>query len=200
VRNQVWLGAFPQDQQKQLFSANTLEALAGFDVYEDIGASLEGRSFRDWIDEITFMYERFYMGEDILTKVDRASMAVSLEVRTPFLDQEFSEFANNLPSRFKLHGLTRKFILKKALEKKLPREIIYRKKKGFGIPLTKWLRYDLRPMLEDLFSEERLTSEGLFNPTYVRTLMNEHFEGKRDNRKQLWTLLMFEQWKQRFLG
>ena len=199
VRNQVWLGAFPLDQQKRLFSAGTRESLGGFDVYQDIRKEREGRKFRDWIDEITFMYERFYMGEDILTKVDRASMAVSLEVRTPFLDQEFSEFANDLPSRFKLHGLTRKFILKKALEKKLPREIIYRRKKGFGIPLTKWLRFDLRPMLEELFSEERMKQEGLFSVPYVRTLMTEHFEGKRDNRKQLWTLLMFEQWKQRYL-
>jgi asparagine synthase (glutamine-hydrolysing) len=199
VRNQVWLGAFPQYQQKKVFSQDALDALGGFDVYEDIRRSREGRRFRDWVDEITFMYERFYMGEDILTKVDRASMAVSLEVRTPFLDLEFSEFANSLPSRFKLHGLTRKFILKKALEKKLPREIIYRKKKGFGIPLTKWLRYDLRPMLEDLFSVDRMKSEGLFNVAYLRTLMNEHFDGRRDNRKQLWTLLMFEQWRNRYL-
>jgi asparagine synthase (glutamine-hydrolysing) len=200
VRNQVWLGAFPQYQQKLLFSRDARESLGGFDVYEDIRDSLKGRTFRDWVDEITFMYERFYLGEDILTKVDRASMAVSLEVRTPFLDREFSEFANGLPSRFKLRGLTRKFILKKALERKLPKEIIYRKKKGFGIPLTKWLRYDLRPMLEDLFSQERIQQEGLFDGAYVRTLMNDHFDGRRDNRKQLWTLLMFEQWKDRYLA
>jgi asparagine synthase (glutamine-hydrolysing) len=199
VRNQAWLGAFPQFQQEQVLSREVLESINGFDVYEDITQAREGRRrFRDWVDEITFMYEHFYMGEDILTKVDRASMAVSLEVRTPFLDQDFSEFANSLPSRFKLHGLTRKFILKKALEKKLPREIIYRRKKGFGIPLTKWLRDDLRPVLLDLFSEDRMKKEGLFNISYVKTLMNEHFEGRRDNRKQLWTLLMFEQWRQRY--
>jgi asparagine synthase (glutamine-hydrolysing) len=119
-------------------------------------------------------------------------------VRTPFLDREFSEFANNLPGRYKLRGLTRKFILKKALEKKLPKEIIYRKKKGFGIPLTKWLREDLRPTLMETFSEDRMKKEGLFSIPYVHALMNEHFEGKRDNRKQLWTLLMFEKWKERF--
>lgn len=146
------------------------------------------------------MYERFYMGEDILTKVDRASMAISLEVRTPFLDLEFSEFANSLPSTFKLHGFTRKYILKKALETKLPRDIIYRKKKGFGIPLTQWLRYDLRPVLEQTFTHDRIEQEGLFCAPCVHTLMQEHFDGKRDNRKQLWTLLMFEQWKQRYLA
>lgn len=199
IRNQVWLGAFPPDQQNSLFSSDVRDALGGFDVFEDIHSSIAGRDFRNWMDEITFAYERFYMGEDILTKVDRASMAVSLEVRTPFLDLEFSEFANHLPANFKLRGLTRKFILKKALEKKIPKEIIYRKKKGFGIPLTKWLKTDLRPMLEEIFSEDCMKREGLFSIPYVHTLMNEHFEGKKDNRKQLWTLLMFEQWKERYL-
>ncbi len=198
IRNQMWMGAFPPDQQRELFTTETSELLGAFDVYEDIHRSVDGRPFRDWIDEMNFVYERFYMGEDILTKVDRASMAVSLEVRTPFLDLDLSEFANNLPSRYKLRGLTRKFILKKALEHKLPREILYRRKKGFGIPLTSWLRYDLRSMLQSIFSRERMKREGLFNYSYVERLMREHTEGKKDNRKQLWTLLMFEQWKQRF--
>jgi asparagine synthase (glutamine-hydrolysing) len=198
TRNQMWLGAFSPDQQQHLFTKDIAESLADFDVYGDIKSSTENHRFRNWIDEITFMYERFYMGEDILTKVDRASMAVSLEVRTPFLDIDLSEYANSLPGKLKLKGMTRKYILKKALEKKLPKGIIYRKKKGFGIPLTKWLRYDLRPMLEEIFSEDRIKQEGLFNSTYIHTLMREHFDGARDNRKQLWTLLMFAQWKERF--
>jgi asparagine synthase (glutamine-hydrolysing) len=200
VRNQVWLGAFDLQQQKELLNPEVCDSLKNFDPYDDIRAAAGTRNFRDWVDEITFVYQRFYMGEDILTKVDRASMAVSLEVRTPFLDREFSEFANALPSHYKLRGLTRKFILKNALKGKLPRDIINRKKKGFGIPLTKWLRRDLRPMLEELFSEQRIKKEGHFNSAYVHRLMNEHFEGKKDNRKQLWTLLMFEQWKERFFN
>jgi asparagine synthase (glutamine-hydrolysing) len=199
LRNQIWMGAFSYDQQQRLFSNNSREMLRDFNPYDEVSATPKER-FRDWIDEITFMYERWYMGEDILTKVDRASMAVSLEVRTPFLDLEFSQFANSLPGAYKLRGLTRKFILKKALEKKIPKEIIYRKKKGFGIPLTKWLREDLRPMLEEAFSEERMKREGLFNHTYVQSLMHEHFQGKKDNRKQLWTLLMFEKWKERYVS
>jgi asparagine synthase (glutamine-hydrolysing) len=198
IRNQMWMGAFPPDQQRELFNPEASEVLRDFDVYEDIHQSVNGRPFRDWIDEMNFVYERFYMCEDILTKVDRASMAVSLEVRTPFLDRDLSEFANHLPSHYKLKGLTRKFILKKALESKLPREILYRRKKGFGIPLTSWLRYDLRSMLENIFSKERMKREGLFNYSYVERLLREHIEGKKDNRKQLWTLLMFEQWKERF--
>ncbi|MGE5671977.1 MAG: asparagine synthase (glutamine-hydrolyzing), partial [Fibrobacterota bacterium] len=198
VRNQAWLGAFTPEQQQLLFSDQVRDELDSYDVYSLINNARNGCEFRDWIDEITFMYERFYMGEDILTKVDRASMAVSLEVRTPFLDTEFSEYVNTLPGSLKLHGLTRKYILKKALEQKLPKEIIYRKKKGFGIPLTKWLREDLRPVLEETFSEERIRQDGLFNYHYIQQLLQEHFNGHRDNRKQLWTLLMFSKWKERW--
>jgi asparagine synthase (glutamine-hydrolysing) len=197
-RNQRWLGAFPPDEQGRLFSRTMNESLGGFDPFAAMNRSLEGRAFRDWADETAFLYQRWYLGEDILTKVDRASMAVSLEARTPFLDADLSEFANALPSRYKLHWCTRKYILKKAFEHKLPRDILYRKKKGFGIPLTKWLRYDLRPLLEKTFAKERMEREGLFSIPFVHTLMNEHFNGKRDNRKQLWVLLMFEQWKERF--
>jgi asparagine synthase (glutamine-hydrolysing) len=198
IRNQAWLGAFPPEQQAMLFSEHIREELSSFNVYSVIEDARQTCTFRDWTDEITFMYEHFYMGEDILTKVDRASMAVSLEVRTPFLDTEFSEFVNALPGSLKLKGLTRKYILKKALEKKLPKEIIYRKKKGFGIPLTKWLREDLRPVLEQTFSSEQIKKDGLFNVNYINQLMQEHFTGKKDNRKQLWTLLMFSKWKERF--
>jgi len=198
IRNQAWLGAFPPEQQQKLFSDRVRDELRSYDVYSPINEARTTCEFRDWIDEITFMYEYFYMGEDILTKVDRASMAVSLEVRTPFLDTEFSEYVNSLPGSLKLHGLTRKYILKKALEQKLPKEIIYRKKKGFGIPLTKWLREDLRPVLEETFSEERIRQDGLFNYHFVQQLLQEHFNGHRDNRKQLWTLLMFSKWKERW--
>ncbi|NLW33313.1 MAG: asparagine synthase (glutamine-hydrolyzing) [Fibrobacter sp.] len=199
-RNQAWLGAFPPEQQNLLFSDMVKEELSSFNVYGIIDDAWTSCSFRDWIDEITFMYEHFYLGEDILTKVDRASMAVSLEVRTPFLDTELSEYVNSLPGSLKLHGLTRKYILKKALERKLPKEIIYRKKKGFGIPLTKWLREDLRPVLENTLLEDTIKKDGLFNFNFIRQLMQEHFSGVKDNRKQLWTLLMFHKWKERFCG
>jgi asparagine synthase (glutamine-hydrolysing) len=198
IRNQAWLGAFPPEQQAMLFTETIKEELASFNVYSIIEDARSSCNYRNWTDEITYMYEHFYMSEDILTKVDRASMAVSLEVRTPFLDAEFSEYVNDLPGHLKLHGLTRKYILKKAMERKLPKEIIYRKKKGFGIPLTQWLRNELRPVLENTLSEERIKKEGMFNFSYINQLMQEHFIGKKDNRKQLWTLLMFHKWKECF--
>lgn len=197
-RNQVWLGAFSPEQQAMLFSSKLKSELCEFDTYEIIENAANGNRFRNWIDEITFMYENFYLGDDILTKVDRASMASSLEVRTPFLDYELSEFVNSLSGSLKLHGLTRKYILKKALEHKLPKEIIYRKKKGFGIPLTQWFRNELKPVVESTFTKEAIEKDGLFNFDYINQLMQEHFSGKKDNRKQLWTLLMFFKWKERF--
>lgn len=125
-------------------------------------------------------------------------MATSLGVRSPYLDVEFAEFANSLPSKWKLKGLTRKYILKKSLEPKLPKEILNRRKKGFGIPLTKWFKNELKQTLLDVFSPSRLKQEGLFNADTIQALLNDHFSGKKDNRKQIWTLFMFEMWKERF--
>jgi asparagine synthase (glutamine-hydrolysing) len=198
VRNQVWLGSFDRDEQKRLFKPDCLSLLAGDDPYKDIEESYRGMTFRDDLDQIIYLYSRYYLGEDILTKVDRASMATSLEVRAPYLDVEFAEYVNDLPSIYKLRGLTRKYLLKKGLERILPKDILHRKKKGFGIPLAKWLKGELKPMLMDVFSPAKISREGLFNGEVVQTLLREHFTGQKDNRKPIWTLLMFEMWKQRF--
>lgn len=199
IRNQVWLGSFTKKEQKDVFSPDISHMMNGFDPYGDIHEAREGQEFRDSLDEIIFLYSRFYLSDDILTKVDRASMATSMEVRSPYLDVEFAEFANNLPSRMKLKGLTRKYILKKSLEPKLPKEILNRGKKGFGIPLAKWFKNELKQTLLDVFSHSRLKQEGLFNAETVQTLLNDHFSGEKDNRKQIWTLFMFEMWKERFV-
>jgi len=198
VRNQVWLGSFLTEEQKDIFSPDVIYTLNGFDPYEDIDKVCQGMKFRDATEEIIFLYSHFYLADDILPKVDRASMATSLEVRAPYLDVELAEYVNSLPSKMKLNGLTRKYLLKKSMEKKLPKDIIYRKKKGFGIPLAKWFKNELKQTLLDVFSPARLKQEGLFNAETVQTLLNDHFSGKKDNRKQIWTLFMFEMWKERF--
>jgi asparagine synthase (glutamine-hydrolysing) len=125
-------------------------------------------------------------------------MAVSLEVRSPYLDVGFVEPVNAMPSRMKLRGFTRKYILKKSLEGKLPKRVLNRAKKGFGIPLAKWFRKDLKPLLLDTFSPSRLRRAGIFDDAAVKHLLEDHFHGRRDNRKQIWTLLVFEMWKERF--
>ncbi|MFQ5714608.1 MAG: asparagine synthase (glutamine-hydrolyzing) [Candidatus Scalinduaceae bacterium] len=198
IRNQVWLGSFSKEEQESIFTGDINHILNDFDPYADIPKAYNGTTFRDPLDEIIYCYSHFYLADDILTKTDRASMAASLEARSPFLDVEFAEFANCIPSKLKLKGLTRKYILKKSLENKLPKEILYRKKKGFGIPLTKWLRSELKQNLLEVFSPSKLKQEGLFNVGAIQTMLDDHFSGKRDNRKPIWTLFMFEMWKERF--
>ncbi len=198
VRNQVWLGAFSKDEQCNVFSDDINRELDGFDPYGDIPKSYNGTKFNDSLQEIIYCYSRFYLSDDILAKIDRASMASSLEARSPFLDVDFAEFANHIPSKLKLKGLTRKYILKKSLSGKLPREILNRKKKGFGIPLTKWLKNELKPTLLETFNPSRIKSDGLFNSNTISKMLDDHFKGNKDNRKPIWTLFMFEMWKERF--
>ena len=142
---------------------------------------------------------RLYLAEDILTKVDRASMAVSLEVRAPFLDPRVAEFAASLPGNYKLRGHKTKYILKKAVNELLPPFVTKRGKKGFGVPVAEWLKVKLRPLARDLLSPERVRRAGVFNPDYIARLQDEHERGVANHRKLLWTLLMFELWHESFI-
>jgi asparagine synthase (glutamine-hydrolysing) len=148
----------------------------------------------DAFDQTSYIYYMTYLLDDILVKVDRASMYNSLEVRAPFLDYRIVDFANSLPESFKRKGLTGKFILKALMRNKIPDEIIDRPKKGFGIPLSQWLRNELRPLCDDLLSDASLKQHGLFNAGYVRQIQQEHYSGKQNHRKLLWTLMVFQQW------
>lgn len=140
------------------------------------------------------VYARQYLLDDILVKVDRCSMLHSLEVRAPFLDKDAAEFTARLPIRHKLHGFKRKYLLKRAFADVLPPEILHRNKRGFQIPVADWLRGRLRPLLEDMLGESRLRRQGIFAPQAVRSLMEAHFSGRADMRKQLWTLLVLQLW------
>jgi asparagine synthase (glutamine-hydrolysing) len=151
------------------------------------------------IERMQYLDMNFYMAEDILTKVDRASMAVSLETRAPFLDPRIGEFAASLPLEYKLRGNKGKYILKKAVEGLLPHSILTRSKKGFGIPVAAWLNGRLNPLMHDLLSPDRLKAQGLFEPHYVQTLIAEHEKGVASHHKQLWTLLVFQLWYDKFL-
>lgn len=140
------------------------------------------------------VYARQYLLDDILVKVDRCSMLHSLEVRAPFLDREAAEFVARLPIRHKLHGFKRKYLLKRAFADVLPPEILLRNKRGFQIPVADWLRGRMRPLLKEMLGESRLRQQGIFAPQAVRALMEAHFSGRADMRKQLWTLLVLQLW------
>ena len=140
-----------------------------------------------------------YLPNDLLVKVDIATMAVSLEARSPFLDHHVIEFAASLPEKFKLRGLTTKYLLKRMLRKLLPAENLDRRKMGFGVPIGHWFRGTLQPFLRETLLSERALSRGLFKPEATKQLVELHTRGERDYAHQLWTLLMLELWFQRFI-
>jgi asparagine synthase (glutamine-hydrolysing) len=152
------------------------------------------------IDIVELMMERdlaVAFPGDMLTKVDRASMAASLECRLPLADHRILEFACRLPLRLKLHNGQGKVLLRRVLERYIPRALVERPKMGFGIPLAQWLRGPLREWADDLLSEESLSSGGLLNPAPVRAAWQEHQRGERSRHTELWAVLMFQAWRRK---
>ena len=126
-------------------------------------------------------------------------MAANLEVRVPFLNKEMLDLTARLPASLKIKGLKRKYILKKAIERILPKDVIWRRKAGFGAPIRSWLRGSLRPMVDDLLSEAAITKRGLFDPSYVRAVIDDNRSGREDNALQVFFLLTLEIWAREFL-
>ena len=133
-----------------------------------------------------------------LMTTDKTSMAANLEVRVPFLNREMIEMAGRMPPRLKLRGLTRKYVLKRALENVLPREVVWRKKAGFGAPIRSWLRGPLRPLVNDLLSEAAVKRRGLFRPSEVKRVIDANFSGREDFNLQVFQLLGLELWANHF--
>ena len=199
ARHHIWFGSFTPEEQQRLLTPDTL-AQTDSDIYRDARAMMQFCDENDLIKQMQNLDTRLYLAEDILTKVDRASMAVSLEVRAPFLDHRVAEFAASLPTNYKLRGLKTKYILKKAVHDLLPAFVTRRGKKGFGVPVAEWLKVKLRPLARDLLSAERVRRAGVFNPEFVSRLQDEHERGVANHRKLLWTLLMFELWHESFIS
>ncbi len=198
-RNDRWLGAFSHIDRANLFKKEISEKLKSKNEFDDIDTYLSHLDSQDFFDQVTLLHQRMYMMDQVLVKVDRASMANSLEVRAPFLDTRVVDLANHMPIEFKLRGLERKYILKKLMGGKLPDNIVYRKKKGFGVPIAEWIRGGLKPVILDFLGRESVEKMGLFNYDYIEKILDEHFSGKKDNRKQIWTLFVFAIWHRKWL-
>jgi asparagine synthase (glutamine-hydrolysing) len=200
ARVQAWMAAFCPDEQMRLLTPEAAREALAEDPFQPVRRLAEEAALSSRVEAAIHYYIHWYLSGDILTKVDRASMAVSLEARAPFLDLEVAEFVNSLPPKMKYRWGARKRLLRKAFYDVLPRGALSRPKKGFGIPLAAWLKKELRPAMEHAFAPDRLRRESLFNADFVRGLMGEHIAGKADHRKQLWTLLVFQNWRERVLG
>lgn len=197
--HQRWLGSFGREERAELFGKEVWEILSNKNEFDDLDRYQSEVSSDDYRNKVLYLYMRTYMMDQVLVKVDRASMANSLEVRAPFLDTSVVEFANSLPYSYKYKNFQTKYILKKLMENKLPKDIIYRAKKGFGIPLGKWLKEDIKDLCNSVLSLKNNDTISLFNFEYIDKLKSEHFSGQKDNRKLLWNLIVFFLWYEKWM-
>ncbi len=194
-----WVSVFDQDAKANLYSESFRNETDHFRAADLLDPWLARANGAGVVDAALLADTMTYLPNDLLVKVDIATMAVSLEARSPFLDHNVIEFAASLPEQLKLRGLTTKYLLKRVLKKLLPTENLRRRKMGFGVPIGQWFRGKLRPfLLENLLSEKAL-NRGLFRPQAVKQLVDLHIRSERDYSHQLWTLLMLELWFKRFI-
>lgn len=190
------------DQQDltALYSSDLRAAVAGLRADQPMQDFLEGiPPGPTRLERMLTLEQRFFLGDHNLIYTDKMSMAAGVEVRVPFLDRDLVELAARIPGRYKQRGRTGKWVLKKAMEPYLPRDVIYRPKTGFGAPLRRWMRHDLRELLGDLLSQESLRRRGLFDPVAVQRLVADNDAGRRDASYTLLSLLCIEIWCRAFL-
>jgi asparagine synthase (glutamine-hydrolysing) len=188
-----------QDDQDALFSADFKQMLAGYDPFTVIERFYNRADTPDPLSKIQYVDMKMYLPDDILVKVDRMSMANSLEVRAPLLDHKFMEFVATIPSRLKLKGFEKKYIFKKALAAYLPEDILYRRKQGFVAPVDRWFRTELKTLVQDTVLSPQSLQRGFFNPDPLMKMWQQHQSGLRNFGTTFWTLLMLELWYRRFM-
>jgi len=187
-------------QRRQLFAPSFKRELQGYQAVEVLRRHAAVAPTDDPLSLVQYLDMKTYLVGDILTKVDRASMAHALEVREPLLDHELMGWVSGLPTDLKLRGTEGKYLLKKAMEPYLPRDVLYRRKMGFSVPLAAWFRGPLAATIRGVVLGERLACSGLFNQDFLREAVEAHQSGRRDYSVILWTVLMFDAFLAQVLG
>jgi asparagine synthase (glutamine-hydrolysing) len=194
-----WISVFDTDAKDSLYTTEFRERMRPYHAADFVAPWFARANGAGVVDASLLADTMTYLPNDLLVKVDIASMANSLEARSPFLDHHVIEFAASLPESLKLRGRTTKYLLKKVLRKLLPAENLERRKQGFGVPIGHWFRGAMQPFLRETLLSEKHLRRNLFRPEAVRRLVEEHTTGARDHSHRLWTLLMLELWFNRFI-
>jgi asparagine synthase (glutamine-hydrolysing) len=200
IRFFIWMGAFTEAEKRRLLSEEVKNELRNHNTYEDIFNYISRSKLTKDMERILYLSMKLYLQDDLLVKVDRTSMANSLEVRCPLLDHELVEFVCSLPMFYKLHGIKTKYLFKKAAAGFLPASIIQRPKKGFGIPVSRWLCGELKDLMMSHLNQETIARQGLFDWSYIKGLMDAHIGRRADHRKLLWPLIVFQIWYEKFVA
>jgi asparagine synthase (glutamine-hydrolysing) len=195
----LWNGAFTEEEKRELYTPAMREAVSDADTLSIFEVPFNRYPDLDPMSRLLYVDAKLYLADDILVKVDRASMANSLEVRVPILDQELVEFAARIPPALKIRGFIKKYIFRKATQGLLPPRTRRRGKRGFSIPISQWLRGDLKGMVMEYLSEGRIARLGLFDPRAVSRLLDDHLAERRNNSYHLWALLNFQIWHEMFV-
>ena len=189
-----WMVYLSARDKARLYRGGLQDALRATDVYAPVRDALGRFSQDDLLNRQLYADLSLYLADNILVKVDRMSMATSLETRAPFLDGDLMELAFSMPGHLKIRNGERKWILKQAMRGILPDSILSRRKEGFSVPMKNWLRRELQPLMRDLLSPERVARRGLFDPTVVSALMDAHTAGSENHAHTLFPLMVFERW------
>jgi asparagine synthase (glutamine-hydrolysing) len=193
-----WMIFLSEVEKRELYSADLVDKLDFEETYAAILRYFQKADYEEKLDRELYVDLKTYLADDILVKVDRMSMANSLEARVPYLDHPVVEFSFSIPADLKMKNYRRKYVLKKSMEGVLPAEILTKKKQGFSIPIKNWLKSELSPMLRDVLDRGTIEREGLFRWEHMERLIGDHMSGTANNSHKLWALMVFQMWKRTY--
>jgi len=199
IRHATWLCNFDNESKRNIYTDDFAQEVGNADSLEILRKLFDSAEADSFLEKMLYTDFMMYLPDDLLTKVDVASMANSIEVRSPFLDQEFVELMASVPAEFKLKGFTLKYLLKEAFKNKLPDAILNRRKMGFAVPLDRWFRGELKDFMRDILLSHRTLQRGYFRRDFIENMIKEHMENKWNWQYQIYNLLMLELWHREFI-